>query len=289
VNRDGNGRLRLVGLLAVGALAVGGLPGCGDGGDSSEGTTSTADTPSARDLGQDLSTLSNGELTVGARTSSPPFAIGYPPDVSGFEIDLADSIAGELGLDPVYVETSFAGVLDEAAGDDFDLAAPAAAVNPEKAGAVAFSHPYYEVQLVLVVPRESEVESVGDLAGAAVAVQDNTAGATYATDETAAATVRGFPGADDAIAAVATGGADAAILDQPGAVDQVGRQSEVEIVEEIPTGEFLAFVIPGGDLETKEAVDTALAALADEGKLSEINRDYFDSEPSEGVLSALGQ
>jgi ABC-type amino acid transport substrate-binding protein len=286
VNRDGYGRRRLVALLAMAILASGSLSACGEDA-ASTGDNTSADAPSPRELGQQLTTISPGELTIGARTSSPPFAIGYPPDNAGFDIDLTGAIAGELGLEPVYVEASFADVFDEAA-DEFDLIAPAAAVNPERAAAVAFSDPYYEAQLVLVVPKGSEITSIDDLSAASVAVQDDTAGATYA-EGTAAAAVRGFPGADDAMAAVATGSADGAILDQAVAVDQIERQSELEIVEEIPSGDLFELAIPASDPAMQEALNAALAELAENGKLGDLTREYFDADPSEAVLERLGQ
>ena len=60
-------------------------------------------------------------------------------------------------------------------------------------------------------------------AGKIVGAQDATTGETYANDETDASEVRGFPEGPDAIAAVTTGQVDAAIIDEPVAVDAVEK------------------------------------------------------------------
>ncbi len=73
------------------------------------------------------------------------------------------------------------------------------------------------------MPEGSDITSVDDLAGKIVGAQDATTGETYANDETDASEVRGFPEGPDAIAAVTTGQVDAAIIDEPVAVDAVAQ------------------------------------------------------------------
>jgi polar amino acid transport system substrate-binding protein len=267
-------------LLVIGLLAAVAVAGCGDDdGDSTDSTTASGD----------VETITEGTLTVGTDTPYPPFEIGQPPDITGFDIEVVNAIAEELGLTPEYTDTSFDTIFRDTAAGQFDLAAAASTITPAREKVVAFSDPYYESQQALVVAEGSDIASVADLSGAVVGAQDATTGETYANDETDASEVRGYPEGPDAIAAVATGQVDAAIIDQPVAVDAVDKQGGIEIAEEIPTEEFYGFAMPIDNTGLQDGVNEALATIAENGTLADLYEEYFQSEPSEAVLSGLGQ
>lgn len=266
-------------LLVFGLLAAVAVAGCGDDGDSTDSTTASGD----------VETITEGILTVGTDTPYPPFEIGQPPDITGFDIEVVNAIAEELGLTPEYTDTSFDTIFRDTAAGQFDLAAAASTITPAREKVVAFSDPYYESQQALVVAEGSDIASVDDLSGAVVGAQDATTGETYANDETDAAEVRGFPEGPDAIAAVATGQVDAAIIDQPVAVDAVEKQGGLEIAAEIPTEEFYGFAMPIDNTSLQDGVNEALATIAENGTLADLYDKYFQSEVPEAVLSGLGQ
>lgn len=266
-------------LLVIGLLAAVAVAGCGDDGDSTDSTTASGD----------VETITEGILTVGTDTPYPPFEIGQPPDISGFDIEVVNAIAEELGLTPEYTDTSFDTIFRDTAAGQFDLAAAASTITPAREKVVAFSDPYYESQQALVVAEGSDIASVADLSGAVVGAQDATTGETYANDETDAAEVRGFPEGPDAIAAVATGQVDAAIIDQPVAVDAVEKQGGIEVAEEIPTEEFYGFAMGIDNTSLQDGVNEALATIAENGTLADLYEKYFQSEVPEAVLSGLGQ
>lgn len=278
-------KTRLWSLLAlvIGLLATVAVAGCGSDDDStsSDSTSASGDTA-------DLGLINEGTLTVGTDTPYPPFEIGQPPDISGFDIELVNAIAEQIGVTPEYTDTSFDTIFRDTANGQFDLAAAASTITPARSKVVTFSNPYYEAQQALVVAEGSDVASVDDLAGKIVGAQDATTGETYANDETDASEVRGFPEGPDAIAAVATGQVDAAIIDQPVAVDAVEKQGGIEVVEEIPTDELYGFAMPPDNDALHQAVNDALVALNEDGTLADLYEQYFQTEPPQSVLDANG-
>jgi polar amino acid transport system substrate-binding protein len=266
--------------LVVGLVAVFAVAGCGDDDSTTaDGTTAASD----------VETITEGTLSVGTDTPYPPFEIGQPPNISGFDIDLVKAIAEELGLTPEFTDTSFDTIFRDTANGQFDLAAAASTITPAREKVVTFSDPYYEAQQALVVVEGSDIASVEDLSGAVVGAQDATTGETYANEETDAAEVRGFPEGPDAIAAVATEQVDAAIIDQPVAVEAVEQQGGIEVVEEIPTEEFYGFPMPPDNTGLHDAVNEALATIAGDGTLTDLYQQYFQADPPESILSGLGQ
>jgi polar amino acid transport system substrate-binding protein len=271
--------LALAGLLAIGGVAA----GCG--GDDDNDTDVETDEPATAIETGDLELIQDGQLLVGTDAPFPPFEIGRPPDVTGFDIEVMDAIAERLGLETEYVNASFDTIFRDVAQGQFDIVAAASTITEDRERTVDFSDPYYEAQQALVVQEgEEEIASVSDVAGRTVGVQDATTGEEYARNETDAETVRPFPEGPDAIAALATGQVDAVIIDHPVAIDAVEQQGGLEVAEEIPTEELYGFAMAEESENLRLAVNEALTEMKEDGTLTELYDKYFNIEPPASVL-----
>jgi polar amino acid transport system substrate-binding protein len=275
-------RSRLLALLAALALiaTAGFAVGCGDDDDDGNGGDTTA-------AAQDFDLIQEGQLLVGTDTPFPPFEIGQPPDITGYDIDVVNAVAENLGLEVRYQDTSFDTIFRDTAQGKFDLAVAASTITPERERTVDFSDPYYEANQSLVVTPDSDITGVDDLAGQTVGAQDGTTGEEYANDETDAAQVRGFPEGPDAFNALRNGQVDAVIIDQPVVIDALESQTggEIEEVEEIPTGELYGLVFAPDNDALREEANTALQEIKDDGTLADLYEQYFPGvEPPESVL-----
>ena len=272
----------LMGLIAAFAAAMI-AAGCGDddddGGDNGETTAET----------EDLGLISEGVLSVGTDTPFPPFEIGQPPDITGYDIDVMNAIAEHLGLEPEYTDTGFGTIFRDTASGVFDTAAAASTILKPREKTVDFTDPYYEAQQALLVAEGSDIASVADLGGAIVGTQDGTTGEIYANDETDAGEVRGFPEGPNAITALVSGQVDAVIIDQPVAVDAIEKQEGFEIVEEIPTAELYGFAVAPDNDALREAMNEALATIKEDGTLTELYQEYFQEDPPDSVLNGTNE
>jgi polar amino acid transport system substrate-binding protein len=269
----------VVGLIVTALIAA----GCGGDDDDDDGGTTQTTSASG-----DFETIEEGVLTVGTDAPYPPFLIGTPedPNFTGYEIELFNAIAEKIGYpDPQYSNTNFAAVFRDTANGLFDIAVVSSTILAERERVVDFTDPHYEAQQALLVPEDSDIASVDDLDGAIVGAQDGTTGEAYANDETGASEVRGFPQGPDAITAVVTGQVDATIIDQPVAVDAVEKQGGMEVVEEIQTNELYGFPVAPDNDGLREAVNTALQELKDDGTVEELYEKYFSTAPPESVAS----
>ena len=278
-------RSRLLALLAALALALaaGFVVGCGDD-DDDDGDTTAA--------GGDLGLIQDGQLLVGSDIPFPPFEQGKPPNVSGFDIEIVNDIAEQLGLEVTYQDTSFDTIFRDVAQGKFDLVASASTITPERERTVDFSDPYYEANQALVVSTDSDIASVADLEGRTVGTQDATTGEDYANEETNAAQVRGYPEGPDAINALRAGQVEAVIIDQPVAIDALESQAggDIEIAEEISTGELYGFAFGQDKDALREAFNGALQELKDDGTLADLYEQYFPGvEPPESVLEGTNE
>jgi polar amino acid transport system substrate-binding protein len=263
-----------IGIALVVALATAGIAaGCGDddGG------------------GGDLGLIKDGQLLAGIDTPFPPFEKGHPPNITGYDIDVINAIADEMGLEVVQQETSFDTIFRDVAQGKFDVAVAASTITPERERTVDFSDPYYLADQSLLVAEGSDIGSQEDLGGATVGAQDGTTGETYANDETDAAEVRGYPGGTDAINALRTGQVDAVIVDSPVAEDAVQKQGGLEIAEKIVTRELYGFSFAPDNDALREAVNDALATLKENGTITELYKKYFPGQSPKPVLDATNE
>jgi ABC-type amino acid transport substrate-binding protein len=265
--------LALVAALALGIVAA----GCGDDDDEGDGGGEGA---------AGIETIEEGILLVGTDTPYPPFEIGQPPNISGYDIEIMNAMAEEMGLEVEYQDTSFDTIFRDVAQGKFDTEAAASSITDGRERSVDFTNPYYQTEGALVVPEgETEIASVDDLSGVVVATQDATTLETYMNDESDASEVRGFPEGPDAINAVRTGQADAAFIDAPVAADAVEKQGGVEIAEEVPLDEFFGFAVAEDNTSLLDAMNDALQTVKDDGTLAELHQEYFSVEPPESVLT----
>lgn len=275
-------RTRLLILVAALTLGLTGLvvAGCGDDDDDEGSETATEAAGGAEEL--DL--LQEGTLTVGSDIPYPPFEQGDPPDYEGFDIDLINAVADEMGLETRIIDAPFDVILQGGEGR-FDASIAATTITPARENRVDFSDPYFNAEQSLLVQAGGEIQSIEDItADSVVGAQDGTTGETYAQENTEAE-VRPFPEIDDAYNAVATGQVDAVLNDLPSTDAAVEDNPDLEVVESFPTKEEYGIVLSQGSTLT-DAVNEALRAVKDDGTLAEIYLEWFDTEPPEEVLTA---
>src|SRR5690606_28397037 len=155
----------------------------------------------------------------------PPFEDfddSAPSGFSGFDIDIVQAIADGLDLELAVKDSSFDGLqsgLSLNAGE-CDMAASAMTITEERAENIAFSDGYYDSLQSLLVPEDSDIASIDDLAGKRVGVQQGTTGEAY-TKENAPedAELIAFPSNAEMFQAIQAGQVDALLQDLPVNVD----------------------------------------------------------------------
>jgi glutamine transport system substrate-binding protein len=267
---------RLWAVLTVGTALTFGIAAAGCGGDDDDDGGGAAG----------VETIQEGILLVGTDTPYPPFEIGQPPNISGYDIEIMNAIAEDAGLEVEYQDTSFDTIFRDVAQGKFDTEAAASSITNGRERSVDFTDPYYQTEGALVVAEgNTEIASVDDITSAdVVATQDATTLEAYMNDNTDAE-VRGFPEGPDAINAVRNGQAEAGFIDAPVAADAVEKQGGVEIAEEVEIDEFFGFAVAEGNSSLLDAMNDGLKTVKDDGTLAELYEKYFSIEPPETVLT----
>lgn len=224
------------------------------------------------------------QVTVASDIAYPPFEFNKNGEPTGFDIDLMNAIAKKANLEVEYENVRFDSIIQGLGNNQYDAAISAMTINAQREKQIDFSEPYFNADQSLLVESDSDIQSTDDLADATVGVQIGTTGAAEAQkleQDGKIAQVRTFNVVTDAFNALQNGQVDAVINDFPVSADRASKSDgELEIVENIPTGEQYGIAFPT-DSDLREKVNDALAEIKEDGTYEEIYQKWFDKKPEE--------
>lgn len=220
-----------------------------------------------------------GVLRVGVDPTYPPFAFDNGTAISGIDIDLANALGEQLGVDIEMVLFGYDGLYDALGTAQVDVLISALVVAPERTRDFAYSEPYFNAGELLVVPvEESEIEEVRDLNGRSLAVELGAQGHVEAT-----AWERSLPdltvlpqeSADAALRTLLTEEADAALADAISVRLFLTRNKGITTLTHPVTVDPFAIVVRSEDETLLEQVNKALAHIKESGRLEAILEQGF--------------
>ncbi|WP_024288377.1 amino acid ABC transporter substrate-binding protein [Cellulomonas sp. KRMCY2] len=272
---------RLTRATALASLTLA-LAACSATGDDA-GSTATSD-PSGQPADTSLADVVDaGTLTVGTEGTYRPFSYHQDGsgDLTGYDVEVIEAVGAELGVEVVFEETQWDAIFAGLEAGRFDVIANQVSITPEREEAYTFSTPYTVSTGVIVVPADDDsITSFESLAGRTTAQSLTSNWYTLAQDS--GATIEAVEGWAQSVALVEQGRVDATINDKLTFLDyaQTNDASGLKIAAETDEESLSAFAFAKGSTTLAEAVDEALAALAQDGTLTEISEKYFGQDVS---------
>ncbi len=195
--------------------------------------------------------------------------------MSGFDIEVGEAIAKEMGLKPVQKRIKFKGIVEGVKTGRADAAVASHTINPQRSKHVSFSTPYYYSGPQIFTRPDSDIKTVDDLAGKEVAVAK---GSTYA-DTAAEYTdkIKTYDSDITALQALSSGRHDAVITDFVTGKNAAKEGFEIKEQQLIERSEQ-AIVLPQDNPKLLKRVNEALEQLQQDGTLSEISIKYFGED-----------
>lgn len=265
-------KITLVGLLASLALVA---AGCGTGGSTS--SNSGGDTS--------LSAVqSKGEIVIATEGTYKPFSFhenGGSGALTGYDVEIAQAVAGKLGVKVNFQETQFDGIFAGLDAKRFDAIANQISINPDRQKKYEFSTPYTVSTGVIVTKADNNsIKSLEDLKGKTTAQSLTSNWYKLATD--AGANVQGVEGWAQSVALLQQGRVDAIVNDKLTYLDfaKTSPDSGLKIAAETADKSSSAFALPKGASALTEAINKALSELSADGTLSKISQKYFGTDVS---------
>jgi polar amino acid transport system substrate-binding protein len=199
-----------------------------------------------------------------------PFVSGDPRSghLVGFEVQIADAIARELGVRAEFVQSDWSNLVPSLERGAFDVAMNGLEVTEAKIGRVAFTRPYYVFAERLMARRDdpSVTPDLGSLKGRRVGTL-----ASSLAFEMLRGTAETLPyeGTSEAYTDLVDGRSDAVLLDDIIAARYGMTRPELRVVGDLRDG-YYAIAARPTDADLAEAIDAAIAGITASGELRRI-------------------
>ncbi len=212
-------------------------------------------------------------LWGGDAEGGAPYVFPDPKDpgrLVGFEVDLAEAIAKDLGVRAKFVQNQWDSLVPALDRRDFDVAMNGIEITPERSKKVLFSRPYYAFTEQLVVRKgEKGIRGLSDLKGKRVGTLIGAVSQTMLEEE-GGIDVRIYSGVVEPYEDLAFGRLEAVFLDSPIAA-YYARPNPKLAYAGPPVGEgYYGIAIRRQDGPLKDVIDGAVSRLASSGELKRI-------------------
>ncbi|WP_333655270.1 transporter substrate-binding domain-containing protein, partial [Dissulfurispira sp.] len=231
--------------------------------------------PTQSDTGNTLEKIKKrGFLLWGSDAEGgAPYAFPDPKDPSrliGFEVDLAEAIARELGVKARQSQNAWDSLIPALKRGDFDMVMNGIEITPQRQAEVLFSLPYYIYTEQLVVRKEeTKTKDINDLKGKKVGTLSGAVAQDILTN-LGGVDVRVYSGQVEPYEDLALGRLDAVLLDLPIAAYYAKPNPKLKYTGN-PVGEgFYGIAIRKDDDELKKKIDEILIKLLKSGELKKI-------------------
>lgn len=219
--------------------------------------------------------VERGKFTFAASGEFKPFSYMKDGKMVGFDIEVANAIAKELGLTPNPQKYKFASIVEGVKTGRFDAAVASHTITEDRLKQVNFSTPYYYSGPQIFTRPKSEIQTANDLKGMEIAVSK---GSTYAktagkyTDQ-----IQYYDSDVVALQAVAKGKHDAVITDFITGKEAIGSGLEIEGKALLGRSEQAVAVAKENEQLLKD-INQALETLRKNGTLAKISKKYFGED-----------
>ena len=220
---------------------------------------------------------STGVVRVGMEDEAPPMNYLVNGRREGFDVQMAEKIARELGAQSVeYVEDYYDELPALLLKGDIDLLMGGYVPDPSLRG-IEWSDGYLDFGLCLIVRQGSAVREPQHLDGRTVGIYTDPAAREWVESNVPGATIREFEGTGW-FTHLDQGEVDAIIYDYPFAVEEIKQFPRLKIVKLNLNAASYSVGVPAGNLDLLDAVNTAIKKITEAPDFDELVKRFFKSE-----------
>lgn len=238
-----------------------------------------------------------GVLTVYTNAEFPPFEYMSDNTPVGVDMQIAQAIADEIGVKLEIKNVKFDTILSSVNSGKGSMGIAGISVTEERAQEVDFSINYATSKQYIILPQDSEVTKIEDLAGMAIGVQLGTTGDIIISEEISGtedeetkehiqgvlegtgASVTQYNSAADAAVAMNSGKVDAVVIDKLPAEIVASQYENFKAIELVyadgqNTEESYAVCVAKGNQELLDVVNQVIERLIDDGTIDQWITDH---------------
>ncbi|HIT90702.1 MAG TPA: amino acid ABC transporter substrate-binding protein [Candidatus Merdenecus merdavium] len=293
---------KILSAVLATAMAVTLLVGCGNGDDKKEADASVAaEDTSAKDTAQgseessdkgeeDDQSLeyikSEGKFIFGFDEAFPP--MGFTDEDQnhvGFDIDVAKEVTKRMGVELELRPISWKAKETELSAKNIDCIWNGLSINEERKEQLTLSDPYMLNRQVIVTLADSDIETLDDLAGKKVVLQNgSTAQTAVDNNPNFKESIGDLTQVEDNIQAMMDlkiGGSDAVVMDEVVAkyyMELEPNKGQYKLLDETLSDEEYAIGFRKGEVALANEINKILKEMKEDGSLAKISNDWFGED-----------
>ena len=218
-----------------------------------------------------------GEMTFAMTGGYPPFNfINDDGDLDGFDIDIANALAKEMGVKAIPITTAWDGIIGGLLSNRFDTIIGSMSITDARLEKVNFTNPYYYDGAQFFTTSTSGINSITDLVDGKVGVVTGTTFHEALSEMDNIGQIMQFESDVDNIMALEQGRIDGLVTGR-----FVGLQAPEKYgVDLIPAGDMLysekiGIAVRKEDSDFLDALNKALDTIVKNGTYDEISQKWF--------------
>ena len=216
------------------------------------------------------------KLIIGTDPTLQPMEYTENGKMLGYDIDLANFIAKELGTQVEFKNVVFDNIFTALEQKQIDMIISAVTITPERQQKYDFSDQYLNAGQVILTKKDNVlIKSTTDLKGRKIATQKGTTNEASALKYTSDNLVIRYTDFEQATKALVDGKADALFTDLPSAKGITLANPTLRIASDPFTNEYYGIVFRKGDPLVKQ-INQALETIRVKGFLTDLKQKWLD-------------
>ncbi len=214
-------------------------------------------------------------IRMGTEGAYPPYNfVNDNGEVDGFERELGDELCKRAGLTCEWVTNEWDSIIPNLVSGNYDTIMAGMSITPERDQVIDFTQEYIPGSPSAYVALSDNV----DLKGGVITAQTSTIQASYVADS--GATLVEFATADETIAAVRNGEADAVLADKDFLAPIVAESNgELKFVgDDVIIGGGVGMGLRESDSELKAKFNEAISSVKADGTLNAMIKKWFGDD-----------
>lgn len=225
-----------------------------------------------------------GYMVVGLDDSFPPMGFrDEKGEIVGFDIDMAKRAAEVMGIEAKFQPVVWAGIIMELNNKNIDLVWNGMTITAERQEAINFTKPYLANRQIIVVQKDSAINSKADLAGNKIALQaGSSAVGAVKSDEATYNSLDGmveFPNNTEALLDLAAGRVSAVVVDEIVGRYYIAKKPDLyRVLEDNFGDEEFGIGIRKSDDAFRAELQKAIDTMITDGSAKEISEKWFGED-----------
>lgn len=214
------------------------------------------------------------KLVMATNAQFPPYEYYQGNSIVGIDVEIAELIAWELGMELEIKDMDFNGILGAVQNGTADIGMAGMTATAQREEYVNFTNAYAENVQVIVVMQGSDIESFDDLTGKRIGVVAETTADIYVTDDFGEDNIVRILNSSGALMELMSGTVDAIVISDTVAEGWMLNNDSIAVIGTPYSEEYYSIAVAKENVELLNQINAAIAKLEREGKIQAIVNRY---------------